>query len=151
MFAFSAQAHRGQTFFRRIILLSENFVTMKFFYTYTILPVGSSNSASWSSAVFKRLKTLSVSIWVLARCQYYRNSEYYPRVLPDPAGPLSSELSPSPAADCLQQAKTKKRGPYVKFLSACVLHGVFIRWLHPPLPGDHLALWVKKNSAKFLC
>ena len=31
MFAFFAQARRGRKFFRRIILPSENFVTLKFF------------------------------------------------------------------------------------------------------------------------
>ena len=46
-----------------------------------------------------------------------------PRALPDPAGPLSSELSPSAIAEAnaavngMQQAiKTKKRGPYVKYV-----------------------------------
>ena len=29
--------------------------------------------------------------------------------------------------------------------------GVFIRELHPLLPGEELALWAKLNSAKFLC
>ena len=44
-----------------------------------------------------------------------------PRVLPDPSGPLSAELSPPAIAEAnaavngVQQAKTKKRGTYIKY------------------------------------
>ena len=94
-----------------------------------------------------------------------------PRVLPDPSGPLSAELSPSAIAEAnaavngVQQAKTKgskKRGTYREIdrvlRIACMPiryqifgHGMFIRELHPLLPGEQLALWAKLNSVKFLC
>ena len=92
-----------------------------------------------------------------------------PRVLPDPAGPLSSELSPSAIAEAnaavngVQHVKTKETKKR-EVDRACALYtrantvldvfrprrGVFIRELHPLLPGEQLALWAKLNSAKFL-
>ena len=94
-----------------------------------------------------------------------------PRVLPDPSGPLSAELSPSAIAEAnaavngVQQAKTpgsKKEGTYstgrsivlriarVRIRYQIFGRGVFIREFHPLLPGEQLALWAKLNSAKVL-
>ena len=78
------------------------------------------------------------------------------------------ELSPSAIAEAnaavngVQQAKTKgnkKRGTCreidriarVRIRYQIFGHDVFIRELHPLLPGEQLALLVKLNSVKFLC
>ena len=98
-----------------------------------------------------------------------------PRVLPDPSGPLSAELiAPSAIAEAnaavngVQQAKikgSKKQGTYreidrvlrikrvqIRYQNYLIFgRGVFIRELHPLLPGKQLALWAKLNLAKFLC
>ena len=129
------------------------------------------SSASWSTVswylnpIFLNLQSSLMSL-----LSYYFHVA--PRVLPDPFGPLSAELSPSAIAEAnaavngVQQAKTqgsKKQGTCstgrlivlriarVRIRYQIFGRGMFIQELHPLLPGEQLALWAKLNSAKFLC
>ena len=147
-------------FFRRIILPSEKFVTLKFLHAQLLRVAAKQYYTSW---YFLNLHTVS----------YFHVAS---RLLPDPAGPLSSELLPPAIAEVnaavngVQQAKTKEtkkreidlaedRAHVLYARANTVLmhsifgpgYGVLVQELHPLLPGEQFALWVKLNSVKFLC
>ena len=113
IFAFFAQVRRGwktfgELFYPVKILSCWNFTRTGF---YTWLP-NSTSSASWSSISCFTWYSKPLLSWSAAKLDVA--TVVAPRVLPDHAGPLSSELSPSAIAEAnaavngVQQAKTKE-------------------------------------------
>ena len=108
---------RGRKFFQRIILPSENFVTLKFLHIQ-VFTCGCQAELvvlhDHQSAVLPGIQSLfflDLQPSLMSLLLYFHVA---PRVLPDPAGPLSSELSPSTIAEAnaavngVQQAKAKE-------------------------------------------
>ena len=151
-FLFFALAHRWRNFIRRILFLSEILVTLKFLLVATPLKY------TWLSSIptVPHDHQLLVTIW---KCSLYRRIDLYPSLmslLSYSAGPyrqsccfppllwtVCSKLRPRSkgctSSSCYENKKHFSEDPRG--------HGVFIRWL---FLGEHLALWAKINSAKFL-
>ena len=116
-FAFFAQARRGRKFFRRILLPSEKFVTLKFLHV-RVFTLGCQAELivlhDHQSAVLPGIQSLfflDLQPSLMSLLSYFHTA---PQVLPNPAGPLSSELSPSTIAEAnaavngVQQANAKE-------------------------------------------
>ena len=167
IFAFFAQVHGGRKFFSANYFTQWNFHLAEIFThgCQAVLVVPHDHQAAVLLGI-QNLFFLDLQPSLMSLLSYFHIS---PWVLPDPAGPLLLELSPSVIAEAnaavngMQQAKTKetKRREidraeecacytcvWILFWPRC---GVFIRELRPLLPGEQLTLWAKLNSAKFLC
>ena len=117
IFAFFAQARCGRKFFQRIILPSDNFVRLKFLHAQVftrncqaVLVVPPDHQSAVLPGI-QNLFFLDLQPSLMLLLPYFHIA---PRVLRDPARPLSSELSPATIAEAntavngVQQAKTKE-------------------------------------------
>ena len=84
----------------------------------------------------------------VARVALIRGNTVVPLALPDPAGPLSSELSPSAIAEANAAVNGVQQDQ--EATSICICTAWRVHSMAPPTTS-RLAQWAKINSAKFLC